>query len=112
MGQARINPRPTGLDRYGSDRDQAGRVATCPARFGGTIIDAARYPYSMRCSEFRDLHCSFVDDTLAGVELVRMQAVVVAQKELFGEIALQRHTGFDTVFASDQPISAIEKDYV
>lgn len=27
----------------------------------------------MRCSEFRDLHCSFVDDTLAGVELVRMQ---------------------------------------
>lgn len=27
----------------------------------------------MRCSEFRHLHCSFVDDTLAGVELVRMQ---------------------------------------
>ncbi len=26
----------------------------------------------MRCSEFRDLHCAFVDDTLAGVELVRM----------------------------------------
>ncbi len=26
----------------------------------------------MRCSEFKDLHCSFVDDTLAGVELVRM----------------------------------------
>ncbi len=27
----------------------------------------------MRCSEFKDFHCSFVDDTLAGVELVRMQ---------------------------------------
>jgi hypothetical protein len=27
----------------------------------------------MRCSEFRDLHCAFIDDTLAGVELVRMQ---------------------------------------
>src|SRR5580704_7055374 len=27
----------------------------------------------MRCSEFRDQHCSFVDDTLAGVELIRMQ---------------------------------------
>jgi len=26
----------------------------------------------MRCSEFKDLHCSFLDDTLAGVELVRM----------------------------------------
>jgi anti-sigma factor RsiW len=27
----------------------------------------------MHCSEFRDNHCAFVDDTLAGVELVRMQ---------------------------------------
>jgi hypothetical protein len=27
----------------------------------------------MRCSEFKDLHYSFIDDTLAGVELVRMQ---------------------------------------
>jgi len=27
----------------------------------------------MRCSEFRDQHSPFVDDTLAGVELVRMQ---------------------------------------
>jgi hypothetical protein len=44
-----------------------------PVDWPGTIIDAARYPYSMRCSEFKDLHCSFVDDTLAGVELVRMQ---------------------------------------
>lgn len=49
---------------------------------------------------------------LAVLEMVRMQAVVVTQKELFGEIALQRHTSFDEVFASDQPISAIEKDYV
>jgi segregation and condensation protein A len=49
---------------------------------------------------------------LAVLEMVRMQAVVVTQKDLFGEIALKRHTGFDAVFASDQPISAIEKDYV
>lgn len=27
----------------------------------------------MHCSEFREHHCAFVDDTLAGVELVRMQ---------------------------------------
>jgi hypothetical protein len=46
-------------------------VYLAPAR--GTIIDAVRYPYSMRCSEFKDLHYSFIDDTLAGVELVRMQ---------------------------------------
>ena len=49
---------------------------------------------------------------LAVLEMVRMQAVVVAQKDLFGEIALQRHSGFDAVFASDQPIAAIEKDYI
>jgi segregation and condensation protein A len=49
---------------------------------------------------------------LAVLESVRMQAVVVTQKELFGEIALQRHTGFDAVFASDQPLAAVEKDYI
>lgn len=49
---------------------------------------------------------------LAVLEMVRMQAVVIAQKELFGEIALQRHSNFDAVFASDQPIAAIEKDYI
>jgi segregation and condensation protein A len=48
---------------------------------------------------------------LAVLELVRMQAVVVTQKDLFGEIALVRHSHFDNVFASDQPIAAIEQDY-
>ena len=49
---------------------------------------------------------------LAVLEMVRMQAVVVTQKDLFGEIALQRHASFDAVFASDQPMAAIEKDYI
>ncbi len=49
---------------------------------------------------------------LAVLEMVRMQAVCVAQKDLFGEIALTRHASFDAVFASDEPISAIEKDYI
>jgi segregation and condensation protein A len=49
---------------------------------------------------------------LAVLEMVRMQAVVVTQKDLFGEIALTRHGSFDAVFASDQPLAAIEKDYV
>ncbi len=31
---------------------------------------------------------------LAVLEMVRMQAVVVTQKDLFGEIALQRHEPF------------------
>lgn len=49
---------------------------------------------------------------LAVLEMVRMQAVVLTQKDLFGEIALKRHDSFDSVFASDQPIAAIEKDYL
>ena len=49
---------------------------------------------------------------LAVLETVRMQAVVVTQKDLFGEIALARHANFESVFASDQPMAAIEKDYV
>jgi len=48
---------------------------------------------------------------LAVLEMVRMQAVVVTQKDLFGEIALQRHGSFDDVFANEQPMAAIEKDY-
>lgn len=51
---------------------------------------------------------------LAVLEMVRMQAVVVAQPDLFGEIALERHERFDAVFASGQPTAAIEsleKDY-
>ena len=49
---------------------------------------------------------------LAVLELVRMQAVVMVQKELFGEIALQRSATFEAVLASDQPIEAVEKDYI
>jgi segregation and condensation protein A len=48
---------------------------------------------------------------LAVLEMIRMQAVVVTQKDLFGEIALQQHTRFGEVFANDQPVAAIEKDY-
>ena len=49
---------------------------------------------------------------LAVLEMVRMQAVAVVQKELFGEIALRRHANFDTAFDSDQPIAAIENQYL
>ena len=49
---------------------------------------------------------------LAVLEMVRMQAVKVTQKDLFGEIALKRHANFDAVFASGLPIAAIENDYI
>jgi len=49
---------------------------------------------------------------LAVLELVKLQAVEVTQKELFGEIALRRHRNFEAVFADEQPIAKIENDYV
>ncbi len=49
---------------------------------------------------------------LAVLEMVRMQAVRVTQKDLFGEIALVKHGNFEAVFASGEPIAAIEKDYI
>lgn len=48
---------------------------------------------------------------LAVLEMVKLQAIVVLQKDLFGEIAVTRHEKFDSVFASGQPINAIEKEY-
>jgi len=48
---------------------------------------------------------------LAVLEMVKLQAIVILQKDLFGEIAITRHEKFDTVFATGQPINAIEKDY-
>jgi segregation and condensation protein A len=48
---------------------------------------------------------------LAVLEMVKMQAVEVCQKDLFGEIALLRQKEFDTVFASAEPVVAIEKGY-
>jgi segregation and condensation protein A len=48
---------------------------------------------------------------LAILEMVRLQAVVLVQKDAFGEIALKAHKRFDEVFASDETIAGIEKDY-
>jgi segregation and condensation protein A len=48
---------------------------------------------------------------LAVLEMVKLQAVRVAQTDLFGEIVLRRHQSFDAVFAADEPVSAIEKEY-
>jgi segregation and condensation protein A len=68
--------------------------------------------FIMRVFERQRTRRAMIALFLAVLEMVRMQAVVVTQKDLFGEIALQRHQNFEAVFASDQPIAAIEKDYV
>jgi segregation and condensation protein A len=67
--------------------------------------------FIMRVFELQRTRRAMIALFLAVLEMVRMQAVVVAQKDLFGEIALQRHQNFDAVFANEQPMAAIEKDY-
>ena len=49
---------------------------------------------------------------LAVLELVRMQAVVLRQKDTYGEIVIRKHKLFDTVFQSEEPIVAVDEGYV
>jgi len=48
---------------------------------------------------------------LAILEMVRMQAIVLFQKDTFGEIALKKHKRFAEVFTSGEAMAAIEKGY-
>ena len=68
--------------------------------------------FILRIFELQRTRRAMIALFLAVLEMVRMQAVVLVQKDLFGEIALQRTEHFDAVFASDQPLAAIEKDYI
>ena len=67
--------------------------------------------FILRIFEQQRTRRSMIALFLAVLEMVRMQAIILTQQDLFGEIALQRHSSFDAVFASDQPIAAIENDY-
>lgn len=48
---------------------------------------------------------------LAILEMVKVQAIGLTQSELFGEIALKKLKGFETAFAGEQLMSAIEEEY-
>ena len=48
---------------------------------------------------------------LALLELVRMSAVVLRQKKLFGEIVIRKHKMFDTVFAREESFYAVAQEY-
>jgi segregation and condensation protein A len=67
--------------------------------------------FIMRIFEQQGSRRAMIALFLAVLEMIKMQAVEVCQKELFGEIALRRQQQFNTVFASADPVSAIEKDY-
>ncbi len=49
---------------------------------------------------------------LAVLEMVRMQAVILVQSELFSDIALRKHQMFDTVFSSPDAMTQIEEQYL
>jgi segregation and condensation protein A len=49
---------------------------------------------------------------LAVLEMVRMQAVLLVQSELFADIRLRKHKMFDAVFAGPDAMSQIEEQYL
>jgi segregation and condensation protein A len=49
---------------------------------------------------------------LAVLEMVRMQAVMLVQSELFADIRLRKHKMFDAVFAGPEAMSKIEEQYL
>jgi segregation and condensation protein A len=49
---------------------------------------------------------------LAVLEMVRMQAVILVQGELFADIGLRKHKMFDAVFAGPDAMSKIEEQYL
>ncbi len=48
---------------------------------------------------------------LAVLEMVKMQAIVLRQAELFGSIVVRKHKMFDTVFNEDGPITGPDAEY-
>src|SRR5579884_2902924 len=49
---------------------------------------------------------------LAVLEMVRMQAVILVQSELFADIALRKHKMFDAVFSGPDAMAKIEEQYL
>lgn len=48
---------------------------------------------------------------LAVLEMVRMQAILLRQSEVFGEIIIRKHKLFDVVFSSEEPLLVAEGEY-
>jgi segregation and condensation protein A len=49
---------------------------------------------------------------LAVLEMVRMQAVILVQRELFSDIGLRKHKMFDAVFSGPDAMAKIEEAYL
>ncbi len=48
---------------------------------------------------------------LAILEMVKLQAITLSQRDVFGDIAIRRHSRYGEVFSSDEALAAIEKGY-
>jgi segregation and condensation protein A len=48
---------------------------------------------------------------LAILEMVKLQAIVLSQRDVFGDIAIRRHSRYGEVFSSGDALEAIEKGY-
>jgi segregation and condensation protein A len=48
---------------------------------------------------------------LAVLEMVRMQAVLLRQNEMFGSIVIRKHKMFDVVFSEGSPLTAADAEY-
>jgi chromatin segregation and condensation protein Rec8/ScpA/Scc1 (kleisin family) len=46
------------------------------------------------------------------LEMVRMQAVILVQSQLFADIRLRKHQMFDALFAGPDTMSKIEEQYL
>jgi segregation and condensation protein A len=60
------------------------------------------------CASRRAMIVAFI----AVLEMVRMQAVILVQSELFSDIQLRKHKMFDVVFSGDEAIAKIEEQYL
>lgn len=69
-------------------------------------VVSARELFELQHSR-RAMICLF----LAMLELVKVQALGLAQTDAFGEIGLKKLKGFDTAFASNETIAALEEGY-
>lgn len=48
---------------------------------------------------------------LAILEMVKRQAIVLAQKDAFGDILIKRHEEFDQAFLSEESLSTLQEEY-
>jgi segregation and condensation protein A len=87
-------------------------VAQMIVRLKSLFLEAGDEPvYIMRVFAEQRSRKAMITLFLAVLEVVKQQAVMVAQTDLFGEIVLRRHLMFDAVFAADEPAIAIEREY-